>query len=76
MRERFCGVSLFASATKRADYFEAGTLVVWDVDSVNNLVRKYLCHDPDEPVLFLPGREADAEPAVPGWTMSVERIFA
>ena len=62
-------------AAKRADYFEAGTQVVWDVDPVNNLVRKYSRDCPDDPVLFLPGQEANAEPAVPGWTMAVERIL-
>ena len=43
-------------AAKRADYFEAGTLVVWDVDPVARTI-------------------ADAEPAVPGWKVSVDDIF-
>ncbi len=65
-----------AMAAKRADYFEAGTVVVWDVDLVNTLVRKYQANCPDQPIVFAPGQEADAEPAVPGWRMAVDRIFA
>lgn len=62
-------------AAKRADYFEAGTLVVWDVDPLASLVRKYLHDDPSSPVVFGPGQEADAEPVVAGWRMPVDRIF-
>ena len=65
-----------AMAAKRADYFEAGTLVVWDVDPINEVVRKYRGDSPDQPETFAPGQEADAEPAVPGWRIDVERIFA
>ncbi len=64
-----------AMATKRADYFEAGTVVVWDVDTINALVRKYLRDSPDEPVVFTRGQVANAEPAVAGWEMAVDRIF-
>jgi Uma2 family endonuclease len=65
-----------ALAAKRADYFEAGTAVVWDVDPVNEVVRKYGADFPDNPIVFARGQEADAEPAVPGWRMAVDRIFA
>jgi Uma2 family endonuclease len=64
-----------AMAAKRADYFEAGTLVVWDVDPVNSVVRKYQADLPDRPVLFVRGEWADAEPAVPGWRLAMDRIF-
>ena len=30
---------------------------------------------PDRPATFLKGQEADAEPAVPGWRIAVDRIF-
>jgi Uma2 family endonuclease len=63
-------------AAKRADYFEAGTTVVWDVDPINDLVRKYRADSSDHPDVFVRGQEADAEPAVPGWRMAVDRIFA
>ena len=65
-----------AMAAKRADYFEAGSLVVWDVDPVAGLVRKYAIDAPDRPSLFGPGETADAEPAIAGWRMAVDRIFA
>jgi len=63
-------------AAKRADYFEAGTVVVWDVDPVNDLIRKYRRDSPDQPELSVRGQDADAEPAVPNWRMAVNRIFA
>ena len=63
-------------AAKRADYFEAGTEVVWDVDPVNELLRKYRRDSLNQPEVFLRGQEADAEPAVPLWRMAVDRIFA
>jgi Uma2 family endonuclease len=63
-------------AAKRADYFEAGTLVVWGVDPVGGIVRRYRGDAAGSPVEFVPGQEADAEPAVPGWRLAVDRIFA
>lgn len=64
-----------ALATKRADYFEAGTLVVWDVDPIAVRVHAYRATVPDHPTTFTRGQEAEAEPAVPGWRMAVDRIF-
>jgi Uma2 family endonuclease len=63
-------------ASKRADYFEAGTLVVWDVDPRDRVVRSYQREAPQFSKVFGPGQEADAEPAVSGWRMPVDRIFA
>ena len=63
-------------AAKRADYFLAGTLVVWDVDPIAESVRKYEAGSPDAPTLFGRGQEADAEPAVAGWRMPVDHMFA
>ena len=63
-------------AAKRADYFEAGTAVVWDVDPVAATVRKFMADRPTHPTNFRPGDVADAEPAVPGWRLDVARIFA
>src|SRR5437879_3373233 len=55
-------------APKRADYFAAGTLVVWDVDLLSDaVVRVYRADDPDQPTLYRRGEIAEAEPAVPGW---------
>jgi len=65
-----------ALAAKRVDYFEAGTAVVWDVDTVNDRIFKYRENAPDQPEVFNRDQEADAEPAVPGWKMTVDKIFA
>jgi Uma2 family endonuclease len=62
---------------KRDDYFAAGTLVVWDVDVlVEEVVRSYTSDDPDNPRVFHRGEIADAEPALPGWSMPVDDLFA
>src|SRR5208282_656182 len=53
-------------AAKRADYFEAGTVVVWDVDPIAACVNVYRADAPEQPVIFRRGQVADAEPAVPG----------
>jgi Uma2 family endonuclease len=63
-------------AAKRADYFEAGTQVVWDVDPTAACVHVYRAATPDQPVTCSRGQEADAEPAVPGWRVGVDWIFA
>lgn len=61
-----------AMADKRADYFAAGTRVVWDVDVADSpVVRKYTANHPNEPTIFRSGDIADAEPAVPDWSMPV-----
>jgi Uma2 family endonuclease len=66
-----------AMARKRADYFAAGTLVVWDADVLRlEEVRKYTADDPENPVVFRRGDVADAEPAVSGWKMQVDDLFA
>jgi Uma2 family endonuclease len=65
-----------ARAAKRADYFEAGTLVVWDVDPIADTILKYRFDAPDRPEVFVRGQAADAEPAVPNWTITVDVIFA
>jgi Uma2 family endonuclease len=63
-------------AAKRADYFAAGTLVVWDVDLLSDdVVKVYRSTDPDTPVVYRRGDTAEAEPAVPGWTFAVDDLF-
>jgi len=63
-------------AEKRADYFAAGTLVVWDVDlQSEEVVRVYRAGNSDQPTKYRRGDVAEAEPAVPGWTMAVEDLF-
>jgi len=62
-------------AAKRAEYFEAGTLVVWDVDPIAGVVRRYRAES-EVPMTFRAGSEADAEPAVPGWRLSIDWLMA
>lgn len=63
-------------ARKRADYFTAGTLVVWDVEVLREgWVRVYRASDPDHPATYHRGEIAEAEPAVPGWSMPVDDLF-
>jgi Uma2 family endonuclease len=65
-----------AMAEKRADYFAAGTLVVWDVDLLgDDVVRVYRSTSPATPTVYRRGDTAEAEPAVPGWSMSVNHLF-
>ena len=61
---------------KRADYFLAGTEVVWDVDTLAECIHAYRASDPDRPITFRHGDIAEAEPAVPGWRVSVDWIFS
>lgn len=61
---------------KRADYFAAGTKVVWDVDVLREeLIRVYRADDPANPTIYRRGEVAEAEPAVPGWRFPVEELF-
>jgi Uma2 family endonuclease len=64
-------------AQKRADYFATGTLVVWDVDLLSDdVVRVYRASDPERPTIYRRGEIAEAEPAVPGWTMAVDDLLS
>ena len=63
-------------AAKRADYFAAGTLVVWDADMLfSDIVRVYRADAPEKATRYRRGDRAEAEPAVPGWSMDVEALF-
>ena len=63
-------------AKKRADYFAAGTLVVWDVDLTSeDVVRVYRSSDPERATIYHQGEITEAEPAVPGWTLAVNDLF-
>lgn len=65
-----------AIIAKRADYFEAGTQVVWDVDTLAECIHCYRADAPLHPISFVKGQRADAEPAVPGWSIAVDDLFA
>ncbi len=63
-------------ARKRADYFATGTQVAWDVDLLSDdVVRVYRASDPNNPTIYHRGEFAEAEPAVPGWKISVDVLF-
>lgn len=66
-----------AIAQKRADYFAAGTRVVWDVDLLSDdVVKSYHVEQSQNPRIFRRGDDANAEPAVPGWSVPVDDLFA
>src|SRR2546430_7654216 len=45
-----------AMAQKRADYFAAGTLVIWDVDLLSpDVIKSYTAEDPETPKIFRRG---------------------
>jgi Uma2 family endonuclease len=62
-------------AAKRADYFEAGTKVVWDVDPKAEAIHIHRAGATDRPQVLHRGDVADAEPAVEGWRIEVDRVF-
>ena len=65
-----------AMASKRGDYFAAGTQVVWDVDGLRDyVVRVYRASDQTKPTVYRRGDLAEAEPALPGWSMPVDDLF-
>jgi Uma2 family endonuclease len=63
-------------ADKRADYFAAGTQVVWDVDPLAERIDVYRASNPSQATSYYRGQTAEAEPAVPGWRVAVDWIFA
>jgi Uma2 family endonuclease len=64
-------------AVKRADYFAAGTLVVWDVDLLSEeVVRVYRASAPDSYTPYRRGEIAEAELTLPGWSIAVDELFA
>jgi len=64
-----------ALAAKRADYFEAGTQVVWDVDPTAKIVVRYQASAPEYGVTFRMDEVADAEPALRGLHMETALVF-
>ena len=59
-------------ADKRADYFAAGTLTVWDVDPLALTVTSYRADG--GVVTYGVGDTAEAEPACPGWRVAVAEL--
>lgn len=71
----YCDAAEGELAAKRADYFAAGTLVVWDVDPLATTIAVYRADSPAQPTLYGKGQVAEAEPAIPGWRLPVDEIF-
>ncbi len=72
----YCEAAEKAMASKRKDYFAAGTLVVWDVDVLRDeVVRVYCASNPEQPQIYHRGDVAEAEPALSGWVMAVDDLF-
>jgi Uma2 family endonuclease len=63
---------------KRADYFAAGTQVVWDVDLLSaDVIRCYHTPHSDTPaVIFRRGDTAHADTILPGWSLPVNDLFS
>lgn len=65
-----------AMAQKRADYFAAGTQVVWDVDLLSEkVIKSYSAKEPNTPIPFRKSELAHAEPAIMGWNFAVIDLF-
>jgi len=64
-------------ASKRADYFEAGTQIVWDVDPVARTIASYRpAMGPTVKAQFYSaGESATAEPELPGWSIALNDVF-
>jgi Uma2 family endonuclease len=66
-----------AIRAKIADYFAAGTLVVWDVDALREkTIRVFRAAQPDQPTVYGMDDEAEAEPALPGWRVAVKSLLS
>lgn len=63
------------AATKRDDYFTAGTRAVWDVNRGDRTIALYTPDTADAPQTFGLGETAHAEPALPGWRVAVDDLF-
>ena len=61
---------------KIADYFAAGTQIVWDVDlQSEEIIKAYYSNRPEAPTVFRRDEIANAEPAVPGWRFPVNKLL-
>jgi Uma2 family endonuclease len=75
-REDYGAAAEARLAAKRSDYFAAGTSVVWDVDLREPAcVRAYSTNDPQNPIRYQRNELARAEPALPGWGLSVDDLI-
>lgn len=65
-----------AIAAKIADYFAAGSRIVWDVDLLSaDVIKAYRADNPEEPIIYRRSDTSDAEPIIAGWRFSIDRLF-
>jgi Uma2 family endonuclease len=65
-----------AMEAKRADYFAAGTQVVWDVNLEQGEIRKFVSPNATEPErTFIRSESAEAAPALPGFVFPVTDLY-
>jgi Uma2 family endonuclease len=65
-----------AIAKKRVEYFAAGTFAVWEVNLLGeDVIKLWRSYAPEAPRIFRRGDTAEAELAVPGWSMPVDDLF-
>jgi hypothetical protein len=69
-------ISIAWRVRRSSSTFEAGTIVVWDVDPIADRILKYRADAADQPEAFVRGQVAHAEPAVPNRTLTVDVVFA
>jgi Uma2 family endonuclease len=72
-----CGpIAEAAIMNKRLAYFAAGTQAVWDVSLLSeDVIKLWRSYAPEGPRIFRRGDVAEAELAVPGWSMPVDNLF-
>ena len=61
---------------KRSNYFDAGTLRVWQIDPLARTAELYDPAAPDEPAAVPAGGTLDAGPALTGFTVDLPELFA
>jgi Uma2 family endonuclease len=53
----------------------AGGKIFASLNRYEDTVRVYRADRPDQPTNYRRGQIAEAEPAVPGWTLAVDELF-
>jgi Uma2 family endonuclease len=61
---------------KRRVYFENGTLVVWDVDTIAQKIWVYEVENPEQGREYKTGDTLSCEQVLPGWSRLVDDFFA
>lgn len=62
-------------AAKRQQYFESGTLVVWDVEPEKQIIWVYEVENPEKAVEYKADSIISCERLLPGWRRTVKDFF-